>query len=112
MPVSGAEAVVERQVEAFNAHDLDGFCACYSDDVVVIDGDGNYMLRGMKAFREHYRKQFEGDASGEIVGRLSAGSWVVDHEIARLAGQTLEGLVAYRVRGELIDRVHFMFDAD
>jgi hypothetical protein len=24
----------------------------------------------------------------------------------------LEGLVAFRVRGELIDRVHFMFDAD
>ena len=112
MPVSGAEAVVERQVEAYNAHDLNGFCACYSDDVVVIDGDGNDMLRGMEAFRERYRQQFEGDASGEIVGRLSAGSWVVDHEITRLAGQTLEGLVAYRVRGELIDRVHFMFDAD
>ena len=110
MTASDAEAVVQRQVEAFNAHDLDGFCACYSDDVVVVDGDGNEMLSGMEAFRERYRQQFEGDVSGEIAARLSAGSWVVDREIARLAGQTLEGLVAYRVRGHVIDRVHFLFD--
>ena len=110
MPESEAEALVERQVEAFNAHDLEAFCACYSDDVLVIDGDGDEMLRGMAAFRERYRQQFEGDAAGEIGGRLSAGSWVVDHEIARLGGQTVEGLVAYRIRGGVIDRVHFFFD--
>ena len=75
MPESEAEALVERQVEAFNAHDLEAFCACYSEDVLVIDGDGNEMLRGMAAFRERYRQQFEGDAAGKIGGRLSAGSW-------------------------------------
>jgi uncharacterized protein (TIGR02246 family) len=111
MPATEAEAVVQRQVEAFNSHDLDRFCACYSDDVVVIDGDGNEMLRGMEAFRERYRQQFEGEPTGEIRARLSAGSWVVDHEIARLPGQTLEGLVAYHVQSDVIDRVHFLFDA-
>jgi uncharacterized protein (TIGR02246 family) len=110
MSSSRPEAIVERQVEAYNAHDLDGFCACYSDDVVVVDGDGNEMLSGMEGFRERYRQQFAGDATGEVVGRVSAGSWVVDHEIARPGGQTLEGLVAYRVHGDSIDRVHFLFD--
>ena len=110
MSGSRPEAIVGRQVEAYNAHDLDGFCACYSDDIVVVDGDGNEVLRGMERFRERYRQQFEGDATGEVVGRVTAGSWVVDHEIARLGGQTLEGLVAYRARGDVIDRVHFLFD--
>jgi hypothetical protein len=72
---------------------------------VVVDGGGNEVLRGMAAFRERYRQQFEGDAAGDIRGRLSAGSWVVDHEVARLGRQGLEGLVAYHVRGRLIDRV-------
>jgi hypothetical protein len=110
MSGAGPEVTVERQVEAYNTHDLDRFCACYSDDVVVVDGDGNQMLGGMEAFRERYRQQFAGDATGEVVARVSAGPWVVDREIARLGEQTLEGLVAYRVRGELIDRVHFLFD--
>lgn len=109
--MSEAEAIVQRQVEAFNAHDLDGFCACYSDDVVVLDGSGDEMLRGMEAFRERYRHQFRADAAGEVHGRLSAGSWVVDHETAQIAGQSLEGLVVYHVRDEVIDRVHFLFDA-
>jgi uncharacterized protein (TIGR02246 family) len=85
MSGGGVEDVVQRQVEAYNAHDLDGFCACYSQDVVVLDADGNEMLRGMEPFREQYRQLFEGDAVAEIVARVSAGRWVVDHEMVRLA---------------------------
>ena len=29
---------VERQVDAYNAHDLDAFVACYTDDIVTSDG--------------------------------------------------------------------------
>jgi hypothetical protein len=101
--------VVERQIAAYNTHDLDAFAATYTKDIRVVRRDGSEAL-GREALRETYAPQFaEGRCRAEIVGRLAEGDWVVDHEVAHgVADEPVRLLVAYRVRGGLIDRVEFL----
>ncbi|MFI5982385.1 nuclear transport factor 2 family protein [Streptomyces sp. NPDC051555] len=101
--------VVEQQLAAYNSHDIDAFVATYAEDVTVHRADGS-QLRGRRALRDRYAGQFgEGRCRAEIVGRLSEGEWVVDHEVAHgLADEPVRVLVAYRVRDGLIDRVDFL----
>ncbi|MFJ4092788.1 nuclear transport factor 2 family protein [Kitasatospora sp. NPDC089913] len=101
--------VVERQLAAYNSHDIDAFAATYAEDVTVRRADGS-LLQGRQALRDRYAGQFAaGRCRAEIVGRLTEGDWVVDQEIAHgLADTPVRVLVAYRVRNGLIDRVDFL----
>lgn len=101
--------VVERQLAAYNAHDLDAFAATYAHDVRVERREGA-ILKGRDALVAAYADQFsKGHCHAEIVSRLIEGAWVVDHEVAHgIADDPVRVLVAYRVRDGLIDRVHFL----
>jgi hypothetical protein len=103
-----------RQLDAYNAADLDAFCACYHDDVSVLDADGAETVRGNTAFRERYRGKFEGGNFGASVDhRMSVGShavdseryWFVDAEGARVEGDVL---VRYTERDGTIAVVQFL----
>ncbi len=103
-----------RQLDAYNAADLDGFCACYHPDVVVFDG-GDESLRGVDAFRERYRGMFETWTFGASVDeRLSCGPHAVDDEawwrVDPETGERSEGqvLVRYTEREGLIGTVQFL----
>ncbi|MFF0793412.1 nuclear transport factor 2 family protein [Streptomyces spiralis] len=100
---------VDRQLHAYNAHDLEAFTAAYAPDVLV-EGPGDNRLRGRHALRAAYARQFqEARCRAEVLARLTEGDWVVDHELAHgLADAPLRMLVAYRVRDGLIDRVTFL----
>jgi uncharacterized protein (TIGR02246 family) len=100
--------VVQRQVEAYNAGDLDTFCALYTDDVVIVDDDGRPFVRGKAALRDRYGAIFAERHTAEILARHVASSWVIDHEVVQSGDRRLEAVVAYRVNGTLIDRVHLL----
>jgi hypothetical protein len=106
------EDAVERQVKAYNAHDLDAFIACYADGVVVEDADGVVVMDGRHEMRHHYGKVFAQlpDVHAEIVQRIRVGSYVVDEE--RVSGRPdgrLQAIAIYRLDGDgLIDRVRFL----
>jgi hypothetical protein len=99
--------VVERQLAAYNAHDLDGFVACYTDGIVIIDGEGNRILDGVDVLRAHYGSMFaqHPEVHAEIESRTRAGAWVVDEEKVARGGRILHILVAYRIGDGLINRV-------
>ncbi|HEV7934360.1 MAG TPA: nuclear transport factor 2 family protein [Actinomadura sp.] len=101
--------VVERQIAAYNAHDLEGFAATYARHVEIDRRDGT-SLRGRDEVRTAYAPQFAaGRCRAEILGRLVQGEWVVDHEIAHgLSDDPVRVLVAYRIRDRLIDKVRFL----
>ena len=56
--MAAVQVLAAQQLEAYNASDIDGFCACYHEDVVVLD-DRTEKLRGIQAFREQYQTLFE-----------------------------------------------------
>jgi hypothetical protein len=109
-----ATDVVARQVEAYNAADLEGFLACYAPQVVVRSGEGVVLNDGLDAMRATYGGWF-GSLPGlhvDILTRMERGSWVVDEEHVIAAGLDVRALVAYRVRDGLIDQVVIMTDED
>jgi hypothetical protein len=111
--VSAAD-VVARQVEAYNAADLEAFLACYSPAVLIRSGDGTVLNDGLDAMRATYAGWFGSlpDLRAEIVSRVVRGSWVVDDEHVTATELEVRALVAYRVRDGLIDQVVIMTDED
>jgi hypothetical protein len=109
-----AADIVTRQVDAYNAGDLEAFLACYAASVVIRSGEGAVLNDGIEAMRATYRDWF-GSLPGlrvEVVSRLEQGAWVVDEEHVTAEGLDLRALVAYRVRDDLIDHVVIMTDEE
>lgn len=85
MPESTIPLIVklsDAQLAAYNNADIDAFCACYHDEVRVLDGQGNVTLSGMDEFRPRYAKLFEScrEVRAGIVARLQMGNHIVEHE--------------------------------
>ncbi len=77
------EDPVQRQLDAYNAHDLERFVAEYHDDIRVFRPPATEpVLSGKAAFAEHYaRNRFNlPGLHAKLVSRIVSGSIVVDHE--------------------------------
>ncbi|HUZ16665.1 MAG TPA: SgcJ/EcaC family oxidoreductase [Gaiellaceae bacterium] len=104
---------VERQVEAYNAHDADAFAECYARDVVIENADGTVRVEGREALRTGYEKLFADKPSlhAEIASRIRVGRWVVDEErvIVDRAEDELHAVAIYLLGDDgLIERVRFL----
>ena len=53
-----AVGVIDKQIEAYNAHDIEGFLACYAPDAVIEDGRSNVLMRGIEGIRAEYEPFF------------------------------------------------------
>ena len=73
--------LAEAQLSAYNRRDLDAFCACYHDEVVVLDEAGEATMRGIEAFRDAYGRLFEGhELKAWICERVCLSPHVVEKE--------------------------------
>jgi len=74
--------IAQGQLDAYNAQDLDAFCAFYAEDIVVADLNGEVTQSGAAAFRERYRAMFAQFPQNrvELAGRIVIGDRVIDHE--------------------------------
>lgn len=75
--------IVQAQLDAFNAHDLEALLPLFADGVVIYDlADGSVVLHGLAEFRERYVAVFRDRpiVHAELVGRLQLGRFVVDRE--------------------------------
>lgn len=105
--------VVDRQLKAYNGHDLNNFCACYHTEVTV-----NFLIsgktdsKGIKEFTEGYRELFENnpELKCELKSRKTLPDSVIDEELVMgLTGcpNGLHAVAIYGFRDGLIDRVWF-----
>ena len=106
------EAVVQKQLEAYNARDLDTFVATYADDVQLFDLPDKLLMRGHVELRDRYRKTFaDPRLHAEIVNRIVLGNTVIDHERVRVTFPdgpgTVEAVAIYEVREGKIATVWF-----
>ncbi len=109
----GPALVAQAQLAAYNARDLDAFCACFADDVEVYDFPGGLSLKGQEAFRARYAERFRSEGLEAIaVHRAVIGSRVIDHERVWLEGRgksaPVDLVVIYTVRDDVIARVDFI----
>jgi len=106
-------SVVQAQVDAYNAHDLTAFAACYADAVSIeLLGSGEPPRKGQAALKEDYAflgRMPEGFGV-DIVQRTVNGPIVVDHE--RIHGlpdgrSAPDAIAVYEVRDGKILNVWF-----
>ena len=104
--------LVQRQLEAYNARDIDAFLACYAPEVRVEDLDGDRLLDGHDAVASHYRALLADNPRlrTSLLDRISVGRYVIDEELVagRADGRTLHVVAVYRVVDGLIDSVRFI----
>jgi hypothetical protein len=85
MPISNdPAAVVQRQLDAFNARDLDALLATYAEDAELFEHPSKLLASGSAAFRERYTARFqEPNLYATLLSRTVMGHIVVDHEDVR-----------------------------
>jgi len=94
---------VGRQIELFNAHDLEGFLALFAEDVEVAELPGTSAPTGKAKLRELYAERFKAnpDLRASAEAQMVSGSFVIQKEkIKGRAGKSeaLEALVIYQVK--------------
>lgn len=76
------EAVVQRQLDAYNAHDLDAWLATYADDAQQFEHPAKPLAAGHAAMRARMVERFsEPDLHAKLIKRAVMGHVVVDHEL-------------------------------
>ena len=106
---------VDTQLAAYNAQDLDAFCACYHDDVKVEGARGKVLSVGISAFRAVYAALFARHPNNraEVLHRTRIGAWVVDEELVSGRGKAPARVVAiYRLQEGRIAQVRFLGEDD
>jgi hypothetical protein len=112
MDDGGADAV-ERQLVAYNAHDITAFAACYHDYVIVEDAKGNVMMKGVSELRQMYGPLFRDhpDLQAEVVHEARVGEYVVQEEVVTgMAPEPVRAVAVFHlheVEGT-IDHVRFI----
>ena len=103
--------LVQAQLEAYNAQDLDAYCAFFAEDIVVADLNGKVTTQGIAAYRTRYAGTFSQfpQNRAELLNRMICGSTVIDHEkvIRSPGGETFEVIAIYTLADGKIARVDF-----
>ena len=110
---SDPEAVVQRQLEAYNAKDIDALMATFADDVEAFEYPNTLLFSSIEKMRQRLTLRLqEPNLHAQLLNRIVMGNLVIDHEIVTRtfpegAGQ-LETIVIYEVRDGKIAKNWFV----
>lgn len=108
-------AAAQRQLEAYNARDIEAFLSVY-DDACVVSAfpSGEVMFAGKPAMRARYGPMFAAHPQlhCDLVARVVFGPFAIDeeHVTGLVADQVVHAVAMYEVRNALIVRVWFFKD--
>ena len=113
---SGAdpEAIVQAQLEAYNARSIDAFLATYTDDAQLFEHPAKLLASGLAQMRERYTARFkEPNLHAVILKRIVMGNVVLDHErVTRTFPEgtgTADAVAIYEVQNGKINKVWLIF---
>ena len=114
--MSMAADVVDAQIEAYRARDVERFLSCYAENASVVLFDRTPMFADKQVMREQYGQLFA-DSPGlhlTIANRMAAGEFVVDEE--HVSGMhfgdlpaEMTALSVYRITDGKIARLMLLF---
>jgi len=109
--LSPAATLVQRQLDTYNAQDLEAFLDCYAEDCVIADLNGQVTQNGKAVIRERYTAMFAKfpENRAVLVNRIANGDTVIDHEdvIRSPDGERFFAIAIYTIAGGKIARVDF-----
>lgn len=107
-----ASKIVQKQVDSYNAADLDAFINCYAENVVVSYYPADVWYEGHQRMREIYSGLSPSNENYkvEVVKRITIGNKVIDHEKVTGKGKIQMQAAIYEVNNGKIDSMTFIFD--
>ncbi len=104
------EQIVQRQVNAYNARDIEAFLATYTEDIEVYDEENKLIAKGQEQMRSTYAGMFETvtDLYCEIENRIVINNKVIDKEKVRFNGRYVNAVAIYEVSSGKISKVNFV----
>jgi hypothetical protein len=110
---SSPEQVVQRQLDAYNAKNLDALMATYADNAEQFEHPAKLLASGAAEIRPRFEARFqEPNLHAQLVMRMVCGNTVIDQEIVTRtfpegAGK-LELVAIYEVNDERIAKAWFI----
>ena len=103
--------IAQKQLDAYNAQDVDAMMSYYAPDVIVSGLNGAPTETDRAALHARYTKAFAQfpQNKAELVNRIAVGNTVADHEhvVRAPGGETFDVIAIYSFRDGLIARVDF-----
>lgn len=111
---SSPDLVVQRQLDAYNAKDLDAWLATYAADARQYEHPGKLLASGHAEIRARAGPRFgEPNLHAKLLSRAVMGNVVIDHEsVTRTFPEgpgTVEIVCIYIVEGGRIQVASFIF---
>ena len=112
MPTNSPLSVVQAQLDAYNAKDIEALLLTYAPDAEQFTLHGELLAKGHEQLRERFLTRFsESDLHAKLLSRIVVGNIVTDAElITRNFPEglgTLEMLCVYEVIDGRIQRASF-----
>ncbi|RYF48560.1 MAG: amidohydrolase, partial [Cytophagaceae bacterium] len=105
------EDLAQRQLNAYNAHDIEAFLEPYAEDIELYDLPNKLISKGKDAMRQAYGKFFTNTPAlhCELVNRMVVGNTVVDHERVTVVADKAprEAVAIYKIENGKIKKVYF-----
>jgi hypothetical protein len=104
------EAIVQRQIIAYNARNIDSFLDTYSDSVELYDFPNKVWTKGKEAMRKNYKELFRQAPNlfCQTENRIAMGNIIIDKEKVRAARETIHAIAIYEIQNGKIRKVTFI----
>jgi len=107
------ETLIQRQLDAYNARDLDAILATYADDAEQFEHPSTLLAKGSAQLRERFAARFnEPNLHAALLRRIVLGDTVIDHErVTRTFPEgpgEIELVAIYQVHDDKITKAWFI----
>lgn len=106
------EDLAQRQLNGYNARDIEAFLEPYSQDVELYRFPDQLRGKGRAYMRSTYTKMFENTPNlhCKLVNRIVQGNTVIDQELVTgfSNGRTIEAIAVYKIENGKIAKVYFI----
>lgn len=107
-----AADIVQSQLDAYNAQDVERFMTYYAPDAILASHNADVLAEGAEAIRQRHVTLFKAypQNKARLINRIAFANTVIDHENVERApdGERFEVAAVYTIRNGLIARVDFV----
>ncbi len=102
--------IVQKQLDAYNAKDVDAFMAIYTESVKLYNYPNELLSEGKDQMRKDYIAWFQRtpDLKASVKKRIVIGNKVIDEEQVTANGKIFNTVAIYEVENGLIRKVTFI----
>jgi hypothetical protein len=104
------EKLAQKQLDGYNAHNIDAFVEPYADDVEIYNFPNTLLMKGKEEMRKSYQKYFESTPKlhCELKNRVVQGNTVIDHEYITGVNTPFTAVAIYQIDNGKIKKVYFV----